>query len=974
MRIEDLKAYELIEKKVLKDMDAEGYLLKHRKSGARVALISNDDENKVFYIGFRTTPKDSTGVAHILEHSVLCGSEKFPVKDPFIELVKGSLNTFLNAITYPDKTLYPVASCNDKDFQNLMNVYLDAVFYPKIYENEAIFRQEGWHYELDENENLIYNGVVYNEMKGAFSDPDGVLERELVSALYPDTTYACESGGDPERIPDLTYEDFLDFHKHYYHPSNSYIYLYGNMDMAEKLALLDEEYLSGFDAIEVASEIQTQMPFEKEVRHVKPYSIAEGENPEGKAYFAYTHTFGENTLDRELYLAIQILEYVLCSVPGAPVKQALTDAGIGEEIDSYCENNIKQPSITIVAKNASLQHEEEFKKIINNVLRGIAEQGFDKDSLRAAVNRFEFSYREADTGRTPKGLIYGIQALDSWLYDDNTPFLHLDAGDTFNILRDKIETGYFEALVEKYWLNNPHGALVVLEPVPGLSTKVEEAVAERLAEIKAQMDEGQLQAVRDMMEALDAFREREDSAEDLAKIPLLAREDLKREANGFVNELKTVGGVSTLHHDVFSNGIGYLRLMFMTDRIPGEYIPYLGILSDIYLQMDTEKFSYGQLAGAINMETGGIHVTNSVYSTLDDDNNYRISFDIYGKAFEDKLSKLLELMQEIILHTDFSSTKRLKELLVESRVRCEQSLLQAGHSVALHRAISYGSVKGAIGEQMNGLDYMRFISHLCDTFEECKDEIVGKLYTLTKMMFRPENLFVDFTGASEALKDLEKDIRRLKEKLYTADVDTSVYMPALSAKNEGIMTPGQVQYVCCAGNYRKNGLRYHGVLNVLKVMLGYEYLWTNVRVKGGAYGCMCGFTRNGDSYFVSYRDPKLKETIKVFEGAADFVRNYQANERTMLQYIIGAISELDTPLSAKGKGDRSRVAFLTGITDEMIQREREQILDATPEDIQSMAAYIQAFMEDNCLCVVGSEQKIKKESNLFLKIENQKGR
>ncbi len=974
MRIEDLKAYEVIGKQELKDMDAVGYLVKHKKSGAKIALISNEDENKVFYIGFRTPPKDSTGVAHILEHSVLCGSKNFPVKDPFIELVKGSLNTFLNAITYPDKTIYPVASCNDKDFQNLMHVYLDAVFYPKIYENEAIFRQEGWHYELDENENLIYNGVVYNEMKGAFSDPDGVLERELESALYPDTTYACESGGDPAVIPELTYEEFKAFHSSYYHPSNSYIYLYGNMDMAEKLHFLDAEYLCHFDAISVDSEIKTQTPFAEEVRRVRPYSIGEEEDVEGKAYLAYTHTFGEDTLDRELYLAIQILEYVLCTVPGAPIKQALTDAGLGEEIESYCENNIKQPSITFVAKNAPMEREEEFKSIINGVLQRIVEEGFDKNSLLAAVNRFEFSYREADTGRTPKGLIYGIQALDSWLYDEYAPFLHLDAGDVFGVLRDNIETGYFEALVKKYWLENPHGALVVLEPVPGLSSRQEAETAEQLKEIKAQMSVADLQAVKDMMASLEAFREREDLAGDLAKIPLLTREDLKREANGFVNEERNIGGVHTLYHNLFSNGIGYLRLLFLTDNLPAEYIPYVGILSDVYLQMDTTNYTYGQLAAAINMESGGIHVSNSVYSTLEDPENYRISFDIYGKAFDDKLPKLLQLMEELILSTDFSNTKRLKELLVESKLRCEQSLLQAGHSVALHRAISYGSVKGAIGEQMNGLDYMNFLTDLCADFEARKEEVVEKLNELTRMIFRPENLLVDFTGDEGALVGLSDALGLFHRKLHTVPVETASYSPKPEVKNEGITTPGQVQYVCRAGNFRKKGLEYHGALNVLKVMLGYEYLWTNVRVKGGAYGCMCGFARGGDSYFVSYRDPKLRETVQVFEGAVDFVRNYRADDRTMLQYIIGAISEMDTPLSAKAKGDRSRVAFLTGITEEMIQRERDQVLDATPADIQAMAEYIRAFLSEECLCVVGSEQKIKSESNLFLQIENSKGR
>ncbi len=970
MRIEELSAYEVIEKRELKDMDAIGYLVKHKKSGAKLALISNDDENKVFYVAFRTTPKDSTGVAHILEHSVLCGSKNFPIKDPFIELVKGSLNTFLNAITYPDKTMYPIASCNDKDFQNLMHVYLDAVFYPKIYEKEAIFRQEGWHYELNEQDELIYNGVVYNEMKGAFSSPDSVLERELTTALFPDTTYACESGGDPENIPELSYEAFQEFHGTYYHPSNSYIYLYGNMDMAEKLIFMDEHYLSAFDTKEVDSEISVQAPFTEEVRCEKEYSITEGEDPENKAYLAYTHTFGRDTLDRELYLAIQILDYVLCTVPGAPLKQALTDKGIGEEVYSVYENGMKQPSFTIVAKNASLDREEEFKSTIQQVMGDIVEKGFDKKSLRAAINHFEFTYREADTGRTPKGLIYGIQAMDSWLYDDNAPFLHLEAGETYAALRDKVDTGYFESLIEKYWLNNPHAAMVVLKPKAGLVAEKEAALAEKLAKIKAQMSAEELQGVRDMMDALEAFREQEDSREELEKIPLLTREDLKREAPKFINAERKLGDTFALHHDIFTNGIGYLRLVFQVKNIPAEYIPYLGIMADMYLKLNTENYTYGEYCNEMNLETGGIYVSNSVYSHKDNTEDYRLSIDVCGKALEPKLARTVELMEELILTTDFTDTKRIKDILLENKSRAEQYVLQAGHSVALLRAISYGSARETVNQKMSGLDYFRFIGELCNNFEARKDEIVERLTTLSKMVFRPENLWVDFTGSEEALQELEAPVAALKAKLYTNPVETQEYRPEVVVKNEGFMTPGQVQYVCRAGNFRKKGLPYHGVLNVLKVMMGYEYLWTNVRVKGGAYGCMCGFTRDGSSYFVSYRDPKLKETIEVFENAAKFIENYQASERTMLQYIIGAFSELDTPLSASAKGACSRNAYLRGLTDEMMQEERNQILDATPQDIRDMAQYIRAFIDENFLCVVGSEQKIKASAELFLKTEN----
>ncbi len=541
MRVEDLSTYEVIEKREIKDINSITYLCRHKKTGAKVALVQNDDENKVFYIGFRTPPKDSTGVAHILEHSVLCGSREFPVKDPFVELVKGSLNTFLNAMTYPDKTIYPVASCNDKDFQNLMHVYLDAVFYPNIYQNESIFRQEGWHYEIDEEE-LSVNGVVYNEMKGAFSSPDDVLEREMMNSLYPDTTYGCESGGDPDHIPELTYEEFLDFHRKYYHPSNSYIYLYGDMDMAEKLQFIDEHYLSAFEYLEVDSTIGSQKAFEKSNRIVKEYPIGEGEDEEENTYLSLNFSVADS-LDRDLYVAFQILDYSLCSAPGAPLKKRLVDEGIGKDVYSIYENGIKQPYFSVVAKDTSADREERFLSVIDEVLHEIVDKGFGEKALLAGINYYEFKYREADFGAYPKGLMYGLQVLDSWLYDDSKPFIHIEANDTFARLRAKVKDGYFEELVRKYLLENKHRSVVVLRPKFGLLEEQEMEHAEKMKFIKASMSDEELQHVKDIYEKLRAFQESEDSKENLAKIPLLGREDLKKDPAKFVLEEKMLGDV-----------------------------------------------------------------------------------------------------------------------------------------------------------------------------------------------------------------------------------------------------------------------------------------------------------------------------------------------------------------------------------------------------------------------------------------------
>ena len=954
MRVEDLSTYEIIEKRQIPDINSVTYLCRHKKTGARVALVSNDDENKVFYIGFRTTPNDSTGVAHILEHSVLCGSKEFPVKDPFVELVKGSLNTFLNAMTYPDKTVYPVASCNDKDFQNLMHVYLDAVFYPNIYKNESIFRQEGRQYELEgDNEELKDNRVYYNEMKGAFSSPDDVLEREIMNSLYPHTTYGCESGGDPEAIPELTYEEFLNFHRKFYHPSNSYIYLYGNMDMAEKLTFIDEHYLSAYDALEVDSEVTEEAAFTTPNRIVRECPIGEGEDEEENTYLSQNFCVG-NSLDPKLYIAFQILDYALCSAPGAPLKQALVDCGVGKDVYSIYENGIRQPYFSVVAKDTSVEKEQEFLQVTEEVLKKLVKDGFDEKALLAGINYYEFKYREADFGSYPKGLMYGLQVLDSWLYDDRLPFIHIEANETFAELRGKVKTGYFEGLVQKYLLDNTHRSVVILQPKLGLLEEQEQKQREKMAQVKAAMSSEEIENVKETFQKLTEFQESEDAKEDLEKIPLLKREDMKKEANLPVNEVRSIGDTTLLYHDLFTNGIGYLRLIFKLDQIPGKYFPYIGILKGCLGLLNTEHYAYGDLFNEMNLVTGGMAAVNNVYGKLQDTDQFILTLELKTKVFNDRLAE----------------AKRLYEMLAEGKSRMQAQMTSGGHSVAAGRALSYGSIPGAVSEEISGIPFYRLITDLEAHFDEKKEELVEILQTLVKMIFRPENLMVDFVGEEKAVALLDAPVEAFKAALYMENVEKEHYIPEISRKNEGFLTSGQVNYVCRAGNFRKSGLQYTGALRVLKVMMGYEYLWVNVRVKGGAYGCMCSFGRSGDSYFVSYRDPNLGKTIETYEKAADAIAEFTADERTMTQYIIGAVSDLDVPMNPAAKGLYSLSAYMTGLDNATLQRERDELLAATEEDIRALSAHIRAFMQEDLLCVVGTASKIKEEQERFLKVEN----
>ncbi len=965
MQIEQLKAYTILEKRTIKELNSEGMILKHNKTGARVVLLSNDDKNKVFYIGFRTPPKDSTGVAHIIEHTVLCGSDKFPVKDPFIELAKGSLNTFLNAMTYPDKTVYPVASCNDKDFQNLMDVYLDAVFHPNIYHEEKIFKQEGWHYEMESVEDeLTINGVVYNEMKGAFSSPDDLLEREIMNSLYPHTSYAVESGGDPDVIPELTYGDFLDFHRKYYHPSNSYIYLYGDMDMVQKLAFLDEEYLSAYDALEVDSALAVEPPFEQPVTVYKEYPVMENESEENSTYLSYNISLGDS-LDQTQYIAFQVLDYVLCSAPGAPLKQTLIDRGIGKDVYSIYESGIKQPYFCVVAKNANKGQLQEFTDTIIETLQELVQQGIDKKALRAGLNYYEFKFREADFGSYPKGLMYGLEMLDSWLYDDARPFIHVEADATYKTLKEAVDTDYYEKLIQDKLLHNQHKTRVIVEPVKGLTGRKEKELADRLAQIRAEMSKEQREEIVAQTVALRQYQEEEDTKENLAKIPLLTRADMKKEAEGYINEEKKVDDTVLLYHDVFTNGIGYLRFLFDLRQVPEALFPYVGLLKAVLGLVDTTNYTYGELFNEINIQTGGISPVVNTYLNAGNLTDYTVTLEIKAKVLYENLEKAFALVKEIVTGSKFDDGKRLHELAAEFKSQKQANMMSAGHSLAAVRALSYQSKTAALADQINGLPFYRMLEELDLNFEDKKEELSENLKQLAACIFRPENLMVDYTAQQEGLRGIEPLIRNFRDGLCHGPVPAQTYEPKPVKKNEGLMSSSQVQYVCRAGNFTHKGLAYTGALRVLKVMMGYDYLWTQVRVKGGAYGCMCQFGRSGESYFVSYRDPNLEKTIEVYEKAADHIGNFDADEKTMTQYIIGAVSELDMPMTPAAKGMYSLNGYMTHYTFDQVQKERDELLAAQPETIRALADHIRAFMADDCLCVVGNEEKIKKQETLF---------
>ncbi len=971
-QISGLTAYEVIGGEELRDLGSKGTLLRHKKSGAHVALVENDDENKVFYIAFRTPVENSTGVPHIIEHTVLCGSEHFPVKDPFVELAKGSLNTFLNAMTYPDKTVYPVASCNDKDFQNLMHVYLDAVFHPNIYHFEEIFLQEGWHYELEEMDGpLTINGVVYNEMKGAFSSPEGVLDRVILNSLFPDTTYANESGGDPDVIPELSYEEYLDFHRHYYHPSNCYIYLYGDMDMAQKLAWIDENYLSDYSIQPVDSQIELQKPFSEPVEITKDYPIASSESTENNAYLAYNAAV-DTVLNKEYYVAFDILDYALLGAPGAPLKQALLDAGIGKDIISSYDNSTYQPIFSVVAKNANESDRERFLQVIRETLAQQIEQGINKKALLAGINSAEFKYREADFGSYPKGLIYGLQCMDSWLYDESKPFLHLEAGEVFAFLREQLEqdTGYFEELVKVWLLDNTHASLIVVRPKKGLTAENERALEQRLADYKKTLSEKNMRGFIQRTADLKEYQSEPSPKEDLEKIPLLRREDVKKEAAPLCNETCSMAGLPVVCHDVGTNGIYYVNLMFGLNHLSAEDLPYLGVLKSVLGYMDTEHYGYSELANEINLYTGGISSALNIYVNAEDREQFDARYEVSVKVLKNNLSRAFALVNEILHSTRLLDDKRLYEILAQVKSRLEMSMTTAGHTVSALRAMSYFSPSGYFNDAVGGVALYRLICELEGNFEARKDALREKLAYLIENIFVTDHMLVSLTVDKELQDALVPELEALGRVLPKQAKSEGSLVMQLEKRNEGFKDAAQIQYVSRGGNFRKAGFPYTGALKILRVILNYDYLWLNIRVQGGAYGCMSGFGRNGDSYFSSYRDPNLTRTNEIFEGIPAYLHDFDVDERDMTKYIIGTISSLDAPLPPSAKGSRSISAYLSGVSDKDIQRERDEVLAASPADIRALEPLVKCILADACICVIGNEDMLTKEAELFLHLED----
>ena len=959
----------LKDEEYIKEVNSNARIFEHEKTGARLLHMENDDNNKVFSIGFKTPPSDSTGVMHILEHSVLCGSRKFPTKEPFVELVKGSLNTFLNAMTYPDKTIYPVASQNEKDFFNLMDVYLDAVFYPNIYNTKEILMQEGWHYDLeDKNEDLTYKGVVYNEMKGAFSSPEGILLRRIQQTLFPDNTYYNESGGDPHDIPDLTYEQFIDTHKKYYHPSNSYIFLYGDGDLDKELAFINDNYLSNFDKIEIDSDIKEQEPYSemKEVNY--SYSISKEDEEREKTFLALNFVTGRSTED-EVYTDLNILEYLLLETEGAPLKKALIDAEVGKDVFGSFDNGILQPVFSVIVKNSEVDKKEEFKKIVFDTLNDLVKNGIDKKLIEGCINTFEFKLREGDTGSYPKGLIYYMNAMDSWLYGGD-PLMHIRYEKAIENVKKALTSNYFERLIEKYLLNNTHSSLLVLKPEKGLAEKEEVELKEKLKSYKESLSNEELDEIVEETKSLILRQSTPDSPDVLETIPMLSIDDIGKDVEDLKIEEIKYDDIEILHYNVFTSNISYLNFMFYGRCIKEEDIPYFSLIGNLLGKVDTKNYDYKELSNEILINTGDLFFKNQVYSNDKDTTKFYPFIESHIKVMNDKIGKSLDLLSEIIKNSLFEDSKRIREIIRELISRIDMNLMQAGHQVANSRLTSYFSPVASYLQKISGYDYYEFLKNIEKNYDSEFENIKSKLYEIQKTVFNKNNLTIAITGEVKELELLKENMNKVTNVLCNDKLDSYEYKFTKEQKNEGLMTSANVQYVAKGYNYKELGYDYSGSMLVLKTILGYDYLWNNVRVKGGAYGAMSNISREGSFIFVSYRDPNLVNTLNAYDGACDYLEKFDISDREMTKYIIGTISNLESPLMPYYKGIKAVSMYIRNITKEDREKERVEVLNTKVEDIKGYAEVVRNTMSQDYLAVVGNEKEIKENKDIFKNLIN----
>ncbi len=950
-----IHGFELLREQDIPEINAHVRIFRHQRTGAELISLENDDSNKVFGITFATPPEDSTGVAHILEHTVLCGSRKYPVKDPFVQLLKGSLASFVNAMTGSDRTMYPVASQNLQDFYNLIDVYLDAVFYPRI--TPEFLQQEGWHYELESpDDTLKYQGIVFNEMKGAFSSPDGVLGRYTQQSLFPDTTYGVESGGDPKHIPDLTYDYFKNFHQTHYHPSNSRIWFSGDDDPDERLRLIDD-FIRDFDRLDARPEIALQPRF-KAPQHLRESYAAEENGDGNKGYISVNWLLSENA-DPEETLGLNILEYILLDSPASPLRKALIDSGLGEDTSGGLANHIREMYFTTILKGIDTADADKVESLIRETLYRLADEGIEPEMVEAALNSIEFSLREYNTGGFPRGLAMMFSALSTWLYDRD-PLAPLAFDAPLQAIKQRVAKGerYFEGLIEKYLLDNPHSTTVLLEPDPTLAERDAEDERARLDAARARMSQAEIEAIVENTHKLREMQSAPDSPEELATLPMLKLEDLDKKNQEIPTEFGALHGSELLYHDLFTNGIVYLDLGLNLHALPQRYLPYMGLFGQALLEMGTVTEDFVRLAQRIGRKTGGIHASALVSTTADHETGTAWMF-LRGKCIPDQAQDMLDILRDVLLTVKFDDPERFMQIALEEKAGEEASLVPRGHGVVISRLQAQYNEADWASEQMGGISYLFFLRELIHRIETDWPSVLSDLEEIRQILVNRRTMIANVTLDAANWEVFRPQLDHFIGSIPAPAVEMEIWTPDYGPADEGLTIPAQVNYVGKGTNLYTYGYQKHGSTQVIQRFLNTDYLWENIRVKGGAYGGGGRLSSLSGVYtYYSYRDPNLLQSLATYDAMGAYLRTLDIARDEVVKSIIGAIGSIDSYRLPDAKGYTAMNRHLLGITPEERQQTRDEVLGTTAADFRRFADYLDAVRDHGHIVVLGSASSI----------------
>jgi len=956
--------FKLVDKRFVKEVNADCYYFVHEQSGARLLKIAASDPNNLFNVAFKTLPDNDFGTPHILEHSVLNGSKNFPVKSPFDVLMKGSLNTFLNAMTGSDITTYPVASMNKKDYFNLMHVYLDAVYNPFLLKDPRILRQEGWHYELENKDApLVIKGVVYNEMKGAYSGADRELDYQVSKALFPDNTYGVSSGGHPAEIPKLTFDYFTKFYHKYYHPSNSYIMLYGDADLNQELQFINDNYLSSYQKADMNLSTPLQKPFAEMKVLEKSYPAQEGSPLKDNTLLCLSIVAGQST-DRTLCMTLDLLSNALVNHESAPIRLALQKAGIGKDVSATL-NEGYQNRFEITVQKANPEDLPKFREIVFSELKKVVKDGLDSTMVEGILNRAEFNMREGNSPQ--KGLMYLFMNYQGWFFA-NDPFLGLEFEKPLTEVKSGIKNHLLETTVRKYLLENQHAVLMSLKPEPGLQKAIDANVVKELAAYKASLSPDKIdQLVKETKELME-HQKKEDTPEALATIPMLHLSDIPAKAEFYSVEQKDTKGIQLMYHNEFTNKILYQNLYFDLRTLPQDKIPYAALLSAILGKMNSANYTYGKIDNQLNINTGGFYSFLTTFLEGRSDANLVPKLVVTSKTTTAKAGKMTDLIGEILFKSNYNDTARLKEVIKRHQSTLDGAIKQDGMNYAMTRVSSYYSNRGMFNELTSGLDYYNFITDLLNNFGTKHKEIIANLSETAKLLFQKENMIAAITCSPEDLPAYQAELAKAGDTMPAYATSHKEWKFDLTNKKEALVSASKVQYVIKGYDFKKLGYEWNGKISVLSQIISTDWLQTQVRVIGGAYGGFCGFSSNGNTYFASYRDPNLKETLQNFDSTTVYLGKFKADSTTMTRYIIGTISKLDQPATASGKGNIAMRNYFEKTTADMMNTERKAVLSTSVEDIRNMKKMVQDILAKNEYCVYGSEAKINENKALFDKM------